>query len=371
MGSVHFITINNFSNIPVTRFIIEAVAKKYVTNVADTFIKRQYNLENVSKHVNLLPKTAAFPSMLLKYYNVWRFLNSELKKKDILYTPDYQVFSFFFIWKSIFRKQKISVIYHPFELTDEAEMGRISRWMWNMTLKKAQQDVAFTVFPEKNRRDYFCRLAQYPISRTLVLANSTLLAIQPDVQPHERFFKEGVTVIGHIGSLGPDHYVEVLVELLEKNRFNEKIGFLVVGNYIESVRSKLLGANNPRLVLIEKVPHSELGHFYHQIDYGLILYKALTLNFDYCAPNKLYEYFSYGIPVLAHPLRGLTYLDLPQDMLHLIDFDSNIFSNQVNTLLNKINTSKEDIRQKFVKFISVEKELDKLLPVIDSVMNEK
>ena len=39
---------------------------------------------------------------------------------------------------------------------------------------------------------------------------------------------------------------------------------------------------------------------------GIVFYKAAILNEAFCAPNKIYEYSSFGMPMLANDIPGLS-----------------------------------------------------------------
>jgi len=111
-------------------------------------------------------------------------------------------------------------------------------------------------------------------------------------------------VVGHVGNVGPDHYLDFFFKLME-HCIGSNVYFVMVGNYSQQIIDRLNAINHPQLVLLNAVPHSELAGIYSELDYGLILYKGVDVNFEFCAPNKLYEYWSYGIPVIAHQLQGL------------------------------------------------------------------
>lgn len=51
------------------------------------------------------------------------------------------------------------------------------------------------------------------------------------------------------------------------------------------------------------VPPSELGRYTRSADYGLSVIEAASLSYEYCMPNKLFEYLMAGKPVLVSPTR--------------------------------------------------------------------
>ena len=59
------------------------------------------------------------------------------------------------------------------------------------------------------------------------------------------------------------------------------------------------------IIHIYFIPAPEYLIFTSKAYIGLITYDALILNCAYCAPNKLYEYGRYGLPMLGNDIPGL------------------------------------------------------------------
>ena len=111
-------------------------------------------------------------------------------------------------------------------------------------------------------------------------------------------------VIGHVGSIGPKHFLYTLAEMIET--LPEDKFYLIIGGNSPEVEEVLSPLSQKKRLSSWHLSHEELGKYYQLIDIGLVLYRGLDLNFEYCNSNKLYEYWSYGIKVMAHQLQGLT-----------------------------------------------------------------
>ena len=63
------------------------------------------------------------------------------------------------------------------------------------------------------------------------------------------------------------------------------------------------GASSGRVDFLGKVPATALPSILSACDLGIVTYPAVGLNNIYCAPNKVFEYASAGIPMVAsdHP----------------------------------------------------------------------
>jgi glycosyltransferase involved in cell wall biosynthesis len=128
----------------------------------------------------------------------------------------------------------------------------------------------------------------------------------------------------------------------------------MVGNYTPDVLNRLKETNNPNLLILNAVPHRELSGIYRALDYGLILYRGVDVNFEFCAPNKLYEYWSNGIPVVAHRLQGLLpVFDHPLKG-QLFDFDSENAVVKVAELLQQGKTEKPKLKKLFGETLDIE-----------------
>jgi glycosyltransferase involved in cell wall biosynthesis len=58
------------------------------------------------------------------------------------------------------------------------------------------------------------------------------------------------------------------------------------------------------------VKRHDLGNFFSKNDLGVVFYlQGCSSNEIYCAPNKLYEYISYGLPVLCSDNPSLSFVE--------------------------------------------------------------
>lgn len=95
-------------------------------------------------------------------------------------------------------------------------------------------------------------------------------------------------------------------------------------NYVKAVKELgndyqlvLLGADygvlddyrriNPEIVHIDFIPAPDYLFFTSHAYMGIVTYEPTTLNCAYCAPNKIYEYGKYSLPMLFNDIPGLIY----------------------------------------------------------------
>ncbi len=88
---------------------------------------------------------------------------------------------------------------------------------------------------------------------------------------------------------------------------------------------------NEQVIFINKMPYPELMKYTSCADFGLTIDKADNLNYKYSLPNKLFDYFSARIPVIASNLVEIEkiYTQFPFGIL-LPEVSANAISNAIN-----------------------------------------
>jgi glycosyltransferase involved in cell wall biosynthesis len=117
-------------------------------------------------------------------------------------------------------------------------------------------------------------------------------------------------------SINPDHMLLILQgaginidrggkELIEAVYQTEKVSLLIVGSgdLIEDLKNKVIELDLAgRVKFIPKVPWKVLLKYTKSADVGLSLDKNTNLNYRFSLPNKLFDYISAGIPIIASDL---------------------------------------------------------------------
>lgn len=109
----------------------------------------------------------------------------------------------------------------------------------------------------------------------------------------------------HQGGIQPGRGLEVTVRALPL--LPEDVGLVLVGGGGQDYLDKLvklaqeLGMAN-RFFLHPSVDYAELFELTCSADVGIIIYRNISRNNYYCAPNKLYEYAAAGLPMVGADL---------------------------------------------------------------------
>jgi glycosyltransferase involved in cell wall biosynthesis len=120
--------------------------------------------------------------------------------------------------------------------------------------------------------------------------------------------------------IDPDHFLLIYQgtginrdrggeELIEAIAATSNVSLLVVGSgdLLNTLKEKVMttGISN-RVHFIDSVPWEELMRYTKSADAGVSLDKNDNINYRYSLPNKLFDYISAGIPVIAGDLPEVT-----------------------------------------------------------------
>ena len=304
-------TISTFDLIPICRHITAfwcnddgntiEMAQCSVANTM-TYHKRvkEFSIGQFSSREEINKQSFAFK--VLKYirfiYYLFRF---QFKyRSSVLYAIDLSTLNLIFLSRILFFYNKNKIIYHQFEIVNPDNLSIFGKL--NLMLFKLQRkNLDLFISPEANRLDYFCRISGYSIDNTLMFPNTTTTAKFNGIVQ----YPDDVITIAHVGIAGENHYIGQLMEIIKEVIPERKFRILFIGYLPDKVKKMIESSGISNFEIIGDIPHKELQEYYKEIDIGLILYKDIDLNYKYCAPNKLYEYWSNGILVIAHKLIGL------------------------------------------------------------------
>lgn len=380
---VVFASISSVTFIPIIRFLIKhfqsesqvVVIESYIKGVNAYFrndngviFKKIATYENTSQFLNSIKKKS-----FNRYFNLIKALikNISSNEKTLFYVIDHQSLFLLLVLKKLFNKTGLGIIYHQFELIEEKKLSRLSKKMFRFVCERANE-VDLFVFPEINRMEYFKGLISELDINSFILPNTCQVQFDDFKNNHLRndlMIDANDCICLHVGSIGGEnHYFDQFIEIIEKVcKVRSDIHFVFVGRLTEVVQKKIENYEIQNLHTIPFVPHEELCKLYSDVDLGIILYKGPGLNYEYCAPNKLYEFWSYGIPVLGHSLKGLKPVFVSSLQGHLLNFDKQ--EEVVDYLINyKINIQK---KKELKEFFKANYEIGNYLDRLESIIIEK
>ncbi|MEM7102350.1 MAG: glycosyltransferase [Bacteroidota bacterium] len=290
-------------------------------------------------------------------------------RKSVTYTIDLLSLNCLLIFKRLFFFNDIIVVYHQFELLEVSDLSKFQKFTLNL-FSKLKSGLDLFICPEQNRITYFIEYTGLQQNQAYLLPN-TCYPVEIPQDEKSKNVSDKITLI-HIGNVGYNHYISEYLDFLEQIADPEKFHFLFVGYMPDDVVNLIRSREIQGLELIGAVPHHELPKYYEKADIGFILYRDLGLNYRYCAPNKLYEYWANGIPVIAPSLPGLTPLFKNEPQGLLIDMDNpDDFFRKATSYIEKLNPHSyaEYLIDYFKKEYDLKIHQEKLLDTIASKQN--
>lgn len=339
-----FATSSTFCTLPLVKQIYSFIQNKYDTVVIDSKIKtyedfflstnHNYTINHYKTYVDYANQSIL--DKLWKHIKLFLFLVkirfNLIHKYERVYLYTFELFA---IAIAILGKPKnLYIIYHQYEMVLPDEINMLDKF-YLAYIQKKWEKVDMAIFPEVNRMLYFQNiLSEFKENQFFLLPNSNNNTVD---QNKAKLEKAKIRVM-HIGALGPEHHIHSVIETI-KALPEDKFEFYFVGNITKEVLDKLQTITQSNIFTLPQVRHNELHELYSSADIGLILYRNDTLNTTFCAPNKLYEFWSYGIPVIGDKLPGLVsvFNDPLQGVLVKMD-DSNQIKDAIISL-SKIDKS--------------------------------
>ena len=180
------------------------------------------------------------------------------------------------------------------------------RTLYDRRLKKVLGDAAVTICCEKHRAAIMQSRYKLP-SMPFVLSNKPYSYLtEPEIK--EQYLNiinkhEGSFIVVYQGVIAKDRPLNRIAEAL--NIINDKkIVFFVLGKCSDEYK-KYIQDIYPQTEFFGYVPAPEHLAITAKCNLGIANYDTRNLNNVFCAPNKIYEYARYGIPMLCSLNIGL------------------------------------------------------------------
>jgi glycosyltransferase involved in cell wall biosynthesis len=126
---------------------------------------------------------------------------------------------------------------------------------------------------------------------------------------HDYLGQQGISprfIVLYQGVFQEDRYLDSLIasaDSLPHDIVIVLIGYSLQPTYGEYLRDMARSRDN--VVFHEAIPQAQLLNYTASADVGIVFYKRQGPNYDYCAPNKLYDYIMTGLPSIGNHLRCL------------------------------------------------------------------
>lgn len=178
------------------------------------------------------------------------------------------------------------------------------------TLGKIMPTAIANLTPEYNRAWILYCLLQLPVPPLVLPNKPAFIPTKEELQLlGEKFIEFNKTVgnrkiILYQGILSDGRNLESFVRAA-KEFDQDKFVTVLLGEKTSLVdRYKEIDQN---LIHIDFVPAPDYLYITSRAYMGIVSYDSTTLNRAYCAPNKIYEYGAFGVPMIGNDIPGLRY----------------------------------------------------------------
>lgn len=292
--------------------------------------------------------------ILKKFISLFKIRKDIWKKIDNLYDAD----SIIWVMSNITVKHlgmrilKYRYNLHLFELMDSIYyFGKFP--FFKMNLKKLCTNANRVIVCEYNRAyitQAWFRLEELP----LIISNKPLFSKTcTDINKiHDRNAKEllqkldNKKIILYQGIVDKERPIEYIAEAVEN--LNEKFVFVVMtgsncDNLVKYKKTYILPFINPPYHL-EVTCHAYIGILIYKPVYGGF---TSPLNAIYCAPNKIYEYSKFGLPMIGNDIPGLKYTIENNKMGKCFDI---LNIKQISEMIEQIDNDYSAMSKKSLEF---------------------
>lgn len=242
---------------------------------------------------------------IARYFEYIRKVKRLLKdsKYDLLYAHDY--FSAAIVpWAKKKYPNMISV-YDSHELIFSAEGYSVSMrdHFFCHNEKKAIRHADLVICATQERGALMQQ--QYNLDKIpLVIENISQLPLISDensdliITETESFFNKDKCILVYAGVVTAGRRIDRLIDIVSTRH---DTALLVIGAGNDEERLKRLAEEKipGRYLFTGSLPYKYLGVLLKKCDVGYISYPTNSLNNIYCAPNKIYEYASVELPMIA------------------------------------------------------------------------
>ena len=282
-----------------------ALSEAYVINVIS--IGAAYSTEEFTNTtIELDGKNKYYKYIFFMYSIVKQFKKYEY---EYVYAHDYYSTLPLILIKvlAIFRNIKMKSIYdiHEFMVPVRAENRTVRARVFYCLELMVLNFVDQVICPEKSRAKLAkaCyKLNALPkvirniscISASMKFYNDRTELLLKD------FFKDNKRkTIVYAGVISFDRKLEELINSLSGANIDIKILVVGNGNARDDIERRL-SESGMQYLIIDMVPFTRLYSILSRCDIGYLSYPNNSLNNKYCAPNKIYEYCSVGLPIMLN-----------------------------------------------------------------------
>ena len=303
------------------------------------------------------------------FFNFRLFFVGLINKTDLFYANDLDTLAPLFLLSKLKKKPLIYDSHELFCEVPELKASRIKKSIWQKLegyiIPKLKtcitvNDSIAKIYEAKYNVPFYIIRNISDFDQTFIPKSRVQLSLPED--------KKIILLQG--AGINVDRGAEELIDAMEFVQ-NAVLYIIGSGDVWENLKQKVLFNKNiqNKVVLINKLPKSELINYTFNADIGLSIDKNTNLNYLYSLPNKIFDYIQAEIPILASRLPEIENIILQYKIGDFIDdHNPKTIANKLNEMLYSQQLSS------YKKYLAIAKkeitwksEKEKLLTIIKNI----
>lgn len=329
---------------------VEALKENFDITLAAANSDTEQKINKGFKFINVVDDKIKNP--LIKYIVSLMRCRKLIKniKPDIIYGHDYYAAPIIAC-----ASKKHRLIYDAHELYIANKNSSKREKLCYFFEKKAIERANQAICASERRKEIMKRY--YSTQKDICVINniSILPRIKADVIEEEYFESDNRKIVVYCGALIHARRVDLLVDAAKNLEKDIRVLIIGGGEELDKLKKQVSNFNINNVRFINALPYKYLWSVISKCDIGYLHYENDTLNNSNCAPNKIYEYASAGLVMIANNNLGLN--DIFQR--YSVGCASNQLEQAIVQAINNYDIYKKNVETFFEK-CSWENEEDKL-----------
>lgn len=342
---------------------IDALKDQYDITILATNSSNENKVDGY-RYLNVIDMGVKNP--LVRYLKCIKKVCSYIKHNDCdaLYCHDYYAAPVLLV--SLICNRSRKMIYDAHELYIPNASSSIREKITFFIEKRAIQKADLVICASERRKEIMKK--NFPVKKDIEVINNISILPQEhidftDNQEVDLFLSNQKKTVVYCGALMYARRPDLLIDAAES--LQDKIQVLIIGNGDEKAKLKQRvmdrGLSNVRFM--DSIPYKSIYGWISRCDIGYLYYDNNNLNNSNCAPNKIFEYASAGLPMVGNENPGLT----DYFSRYSIGETNDDIVKAINGVIEKYDIYKRSMG-KFLNDFSWEKEKKRLLDAVDSVV---
>ena len=239
--------------------------------------------------------------LFYSFFNIRLFFYLLFHNYDLLISNDLDTLLPNFLVAKLKRKSLVYDSHEYFTGVPELRGRKFVTWFWKSLEKRMFPHLKYVMTVSDSLALQYEK--EYGVRPVTVRNCSLLSSGLKGFSRNEMGVKPGdLLLIFQGGGINIERGCEELIEAL---RFIEDVTLIVAGSgdVIASLKNRVRDPGlSDRIIFLDMMPWNELMKYTRSADAGLSLDKDTNLNYRFSLPNKLFDYISAGIPVIAGKL---------------------------------------------------------------------